>query len=127
MDKEYLYHGSPVRVDKLIPNQAYDTGFEEGCQYAVYATTNRKMAICFALGCVEESENAERIMLPEYGDKMVFRNCHPNYGGKGYVYILNKEKFSHAMGSQWVCFEEIVPDEVIEINVDDYLDYCIIE
>ena len=127
MDKEYLYHGSPVRVNKLIPNQAYDTGFEEGCQYAVYATTNRIMAICFALGCVEESENAERIMLPEYGNKMVFRNCHPNYGGKGYVYILNKEKFSYAMGSQWVCFEEIVPDEVIEINVDDYLDYCIIE
>ena len=127
MDKEYLYHGSPVRVNKLIPNQAYDTGFEEGCQYAVYATTNQNMAICFALGCVEESENAERIMLPEYGDKMVFRNCHPNYGGKGYVYILNKEKFSYAMGSQWVCFEEIVPDEVIEINVDEYLDYCIIE
>ena len=50
MDKEYLYHGSPVRVDKLIPNQAYDTGFEE-----------------------------------------------------------------------------IVPEEVIEINVDEYLDYCIIE
>ena len=50
MDKEYLYHGSPVRVDKLIPNQAYDTGFEE-----------------------------------------------------------------------------IVPDEVTEISVDDYLDYCIIE
>ncbi len=127
MDTEYLYHGSPIRVNKLIPNQAYDTGFEEGCQYAVYATTNRNMAICFALGCVEESENAERIMLPEYGDKMVFRNCHPNYGGKGYVYVLSKEKFSHAMGSQWVCFEEIVPDEVIEINVDDYLDYCIIE
>ena len=127
MEKEYLYHGSPVRVNKLIPNQAYDTGFEEGCQYAVYATTNQNMAICFALGCVEESENAERIMLPEYGDKMVFRNCHPNYGGKGYVYILNKEKFSYAMGSQWVCFEEIVPDEVIEINVDEYLDYCIIE
>ena len=127
MDKEYLYHGSPVRVNKLIPNQAYDTGFEEGCQYAVYATPHQNMARCVARGCVEESENAERIMLPEYGDKMVFRNCHPNYGGKGYVYILNKEKFSYAMGSQWVCFEEIVPDEVIEINVDEYLDYCIIE
>ena len=28
MNKEYLYHGSPVKVDKLVPNQAYDTGFE---------------------------------------------------------------------------------------------------
>ena len=127
MDKEFLYHGSPKRLDKLVPNQAYDIGFEEGCQFAVYATSNKTMAICFALGCVEENENAERIMLPEYGDKMVFKNCHPNYGGKGFLYLLDKEKFTHAMGTQWVCYEEINPDDVIEIFVDDYLSYCIIE
>ncbi len=83
-------------------------------------------ALLADLGCVEENENAERIMLPEYGDKMVFQNCHPNYGGKGFLYLLDKEKFTHAMGSQWVCYEEIYPDDVIEISVDDYLDYCII-
>lgn len=127
MVKEVLYHGSPRKLEKLIPNQAWDTEFEEGCQLAVYATSNKKMAICFALGCVEENENAERIMLPEYGDKMVFRNCHPNYGGKGYLYVLDKEKFTHAMGSQWVCFVEIYPEEVIEIEVDEYLDYCVVE
>lgn len=127
MDKEFLYHGSPKRLDKLVPNQAYDTGFEAGCQFAVYATSNKTMAICFALGCVEENEDAERIMLPEYGDKMVFKNCHPNYGGKGFLYLLDKEKFTHAMGTQWVCYEEIYPDDVIEISVDDYLSYCIIE
>lgn len=32
MNKEYLYHGSPVKADKLVPNQAYDTAFESGCQ-----------------------------------------------------------------------------------------------
>ena len=51
---------------------------------------------------------------------------------KGYLYHgspvkVDKEKFSHAMGTQWVCYQEIIPDEVIEINVDDYLDYCIVE
>lgn len=127
MDKEFLYHGSPKRLEKLIPNQACDTGFKEGCQFAVYATSNKKMAICFALGCVEENENAERIMLPEYGDKMIFKNCHPNYGGKGYLYLLDKHKFIHAMGSQWVCYEEIYPEDVIEISVDEYLNYCILE
>ena len=30
MAKEYLYHGSPIKLDKLVPNQAYDTGFQEG-------------------------------------------------------------------------------------------------
>lgn len=126
-NKEYLYHGSPVKVDKLVPNQAFDVGFKEGCQLAVYATSNKNMAICFSLGRVDESEDSERIMMPEYGDKMVFKKCHPNYGGKGYVYLLDKSKFKHAMGSQWVCFEEIIPDDIIEIDVDDYLDLCIIK
>ncbi|WP_026511110.1 hypothetical protein [Butyrivibrio sp. LC3010] len=125
--KEYLYHGSPNKLDKLIPNQAHDVGFEEGCQLAVYATSNKNMAICFALGCISDGEDAERIMMPEYGDKMIFKHCHPNYGGKGYLYFLDKRKFKPAMGSQWVCYEEIVPDDVIEISVDDYLDLCVVE
>ena len=125
--KEYLYHGSPYKLNKLIPNQAHDVGFIEGCQLAVYATSNMNMAICFALGCVPDGEQPERLMMPEYGDKMIFRHCHPNYGGKGYVYYLDKSKFISALGSQWVCFEEIIPDRVIEVNVDDYLDMCVVE
>ncbi|WP_026652946.1 hypothetical protein [Butyrivibrio proteoclasticus] len=127
MAKEYLYHGSPYKLDRLVPNQAVDTGFKEGCQFAVYATSNRNMAICFSLGCVEESDDAQRVMMPEYGDKMVFKKCHPNYGKKGYLYVLDKEQFVHSMGTQWVCYKEIVPEEIIEIDVDDYLELCIIE
>lgn len=125
--KEYLYHGSPNKLDKLIPNQAHDVAFQEGCQLAVYATSSMDMAICFAMGCISDGDEAERIMMPEYGNKMVFKNCHPHYGGKGYVYFLDKSKFVHALGSQWVCFSEITPDKVIEINVDDHLDLCIVE
>lgn len=127
MKKDYLYHGSPVKVDKLLPNQAYDTEYNEGCQYAVYATSNKMMAILFALGCVSDFVDYERIMMPEYGNKMIFKNCHPNYDKKGYVYVLDKSKFKHAMGSQWVCYEEVIPDSIEEINVNDYLEYCIIQ
>lgn len=124
---DVLFHGSPYKLDKIIPNQAIDSQFKEGCQFAVYATSNINMAICFALGCIEEDDKAERIMMPEYGDKMHFINCHPNYGGKGYVYMLEKDKFVYAYGSQWVCFEPIIPKKVIEISVDDYRDtHCII-
>ena len=88
MKKEYIFHGSPIKVDKLIPNQACDIEYKEGCQCAVYATTNKIMAILFSMGCIEEGDNAQRVMMPEYGDKMLFKNCHPNYNGKGYVYYL---------------------------------------
>ncbi len=126
-DDNVLFHGSPYKLDKIVPNQAHDSGFSEGCQLAVYATSSLDMAICFALGCAQESENAQRIMMPEYGNKMHFIDCHPNYGGKGYVYVLNKSKFVYAYGTQWVCYEPVIPQKVITINVDDYLDsHCVI-
>ena len=124
---EYLYHGSPVKVDTLLPHQALDESFSEGCQCAVYATSSKEMAICFALGNVIESDDAERTMMPETGNKLIFKHCHPNYGGKGYLYVLDKSKFTHSMGLQWVCYEEVIPVEIIEINVDDYLHLCFIK
>ena len=122
-----LYHGSTKKFDTLIPHQAFDVGFEEGCQNAVYATTSKAMAICFALGAVpDENGEIEREMMPEYGEKMVFKKGHPNYGGKRYLYVIDGADFVHAMGTQWVCFNAVKPLEVIEIDVDEYLDYCIV-
>jgi len=125
-----LWHGSPVKVDRLIPNQACDIGYKEGCRFAVYATSSRNMAICFAMGCVENDpgsgKKASRTMMPEYGEKMVFEGCHPNYGAKGYLYKLDASDFVHAMGTQWTCFKEVTPLEIIEINVDEYLELCIV-
>ena len=124
-----LWHGSPYPLDKLVPNQAHDIGFEEGCQLAVYATSSKEMAICFALGCKENVPGIEgrRTMMPEYGNRMVFEGCHPRYGEKGYLYELDPKGFIHAMGTQWVCHHEVTPVKRIEINVDDYLDLCIVK
>lgn len=125
---EYLYHGSSGYFEKLIPRQAYDIGFEEGCKKAVYATSNKNMALAFALGAVpNKNGEIERLMMPEFGDIMVFEKGTPNYGGKGYLYVLDKKKFQHAMGSQWVCFEDIEPIEIQEIDVDDYLYLCLVK
>lgn len=125
---EYLYHGSSGYYDILIPHQAYDTGFQQGCKNAVYATSNKNMALAFALGAIPNKDGEiERVMLPEYGDVIVFEKGTPNYGGKGYLYVLDKSKFQHALGTQWVCFEEIVPLEIQEINVDDYLHLCLVK
>lgn len=51
MDKTgVLYHGSPEKFNIINPHQTCDTIFSEGCQFAVHAITNKRMAICFAMG-----------------------------------------------------------------------------
>lgn len=122
---EYLYHGSSRKVHVLAPHQACDKEFEEGCQYAVYATSNRNMALAFALGEIPNDKGeVERVMMPEYGDVMQFVKGTPNYGGKGYLYVLDKKDFHYAYGTQWICFHDVKPLSIIEIEVNDYLYLC---
>jgi len=50
----FLFHGSSKLFDVLLPSQAYDWGYSEGCHDAVYATSNRDIALAFALGVVPD-------------------------------------------------------------------------
>jgi hypothetical protein len=122
---DFLYHGSSEYYSILTPHQATDVAFDSGCQNAVYATSSYNMALAFALGTVpNENGEIERSMMPDTGDVMVFEKGTPNYGGKGYMYVLDKSKFQHTFGTQWVCFHAIEPLEIIEINVNDHLNLC---
>jgi len=38
-----------MRFDVILPSQAYDWGYAEGRRNAVYATSNRDIALAFAL------------------------------------------------------------------------------
>lgn len=117
-----LYHGSSMCSEKLIPHQAYDWGHEEGCENAVYATSNKNVALAFALGIIPDGDGkSERIMEQEFGEIMIFLNGTPNYGGLGYLHVLSHEGFDYAGGTQWVNENEIIPLEIIEIKVDEYL------
>ncbi len=120
----YLYHGSTKLFDIVMPFQAYDWGYAEGCQDAVFATSNRDIAIAFAMGAVpDEQGKIGRLMDPEYGDeiRMIFYQGHPDFGGKGYVYKLLSEGFVYTRGTQWVNPNPVKPVEISVINVDDYL------
>ncbi|HBY21455.1 MAG TPA: hypothetical protein DEG71_10720 [Clostridiales bacterium] len=125
MDKpEYLYHGSSKLFDIIKPFQAYDWANEQGNQKAVFATAIEKIAYAFALGTIpDETGNCGRIINPKYSKefKMIFHRGHPNFGGKGYVYKMSSEGFVHAGREQWVNPLPVVPVEIKEIEVDDYL------
>lgn len=146
---KYLWHGSPQKVDSLIPNKAHDIGFEEGCKLAVYATSSKEMAICFALGCETEclGEAQNAIYAAATFDEVIpfalpFRwypdspdgrlsfdsdgiNSFLHYGsinpnGKGYVYVLPSDTFELVDEWEWISRKEVKPIEIIEICVKDY-------
>lgn len=45
-----------------------------------------------------------------------------NPDGVGYVYKIKADHFKRIDGWQWVAFWEIIPEEIIKIQVRDYLD-----
>jgi hypothetical protein len=125
MDKpKYLYHGSSKRLEILSPHQAEDFLNPAGSQYGVWATSNRDVALAFALGAApDETGGVTRIMQPQDLNpvKMVYVQGHPNFGGKGYLYTVSSNRFEHVAGEVWICREPVIPLETLEIHVDDYL------
>lgn len=120
----FLYHGSSKKVDVLKLSQADDWKYEAGRHFGVYATSNRDVALAFALGGVPDKTGTCSRVIREKEHKslkMVFVRGHPNFGGKGYLYKLSAKGFRHVGVDQWVCNHPIKPLEIIEINVNDYL------
>jgi len=94
-----------------------------GRHLGVYATSNRDVALAFALGGVaDESGTCHREMRTRGRARvqMVFVRGHPNCGGKGYLYKLSSKGFRHVGGTQWVSDRAVRPLATLEINVDDY-------
>jgi len=67
-EPEFLFVVSSKRFNVLLPSQAYDWSYKEDCQNAFYATSNRDMALAFALGVVpDETGHYDRIMDHKHG------------------------------------------------------------
>lgn len=121
---KFLYHGSSIKVDMLLPKQAEDWLAPLGNEIGVYATSNKDIALAFALGARKDKDgNVSRFIFHKNNKsvQMIFALGSPNFGEKGYLYILPNESFEHLSGSQWISSKSVKPSDIIEINVDDYL------
>ena len=123
MKPKYLYHGSPKKIvgNELIPHQAHDLGKRpENLHKAVYATSERKLAIAMAIisskgviySSLRFSGNPPGIIYQGWPEQE-----------KIYLYTLPVDTFqpSGHGGKQWVSFQPVQPVKVEELLIKDYL------
>ncbi len=121
-ETEYVYHGSPYLFDVLKPQQA--SGENADCsRHAIYASDQFDYVIPFALPIRWYPDNpaGKRDFQCNSGRvKILQGTLDPN--GVGYIYKLKAEHFEKIDNWQWVAYQEVEPEEIIKIDVRDYMD-----
>ena len=122
-----LYHGSPHRVERLVPRPARGVDPKHDTLTAVYATDSRNMAIAFAMSGVSDEKGHLGWTLEMDGDRPVisYTAGRPRWGQPGFVYSLSLEGFQRVADHQWVSYSPVTPVSCETIQVDDYLDWVV--
>ena len=123
---EFVWHGSKTGgIEMFEPRQAHDAGGGEGqSEIGVYAAYDLNFAI--AMGLTEPDENGEEDKFIDHQSEplqLVLLKGKIREGQKTYLYKLPKQLFEEVPGNDNEAMSRIgmKPCEVIELNVDDYL------
>lgn len=118
----FLYHGSHIKTDVLLPHQAFDGLSDIGTAHGVFATPYRELALVFALGAKPDAHGRiTRLVQSLDPINVVFLEGTPNVGGTGYIYVVESTSFEQLDDAQWISRKAVQPISVEEIHVDDHL------
>jgi len=102
----YLYHGSKVLVDELVPSHWYGFGGDVDCFAGVYAVERKELAIPFCFELIHvmngslfsvETNNDNENETPE----VILKNCEIDWEHKGYLYKMKSNTFESVDSLQW--------------------------
>lgn len=118
LKRGFCLHGSKFRIETLVePRQARcNTGREDGCQKAVYASKNCVRVPClmamFASASKSESYKASYTakgsgLMVVSGENVTFR--------PGYVHVLPSATFRD-VGDEFISYEPVAPHEIVLVT-----------
>ena len=120
---QYVYHGSQYLFDIVRPQQARGANAQES-QKAIYAAETVDEVIPFALPIrwYPDDPTGKRIFSCKNGTTFIeYGSLDPD--GVGYIYKMKADTFEKLDEWQWISMSDIVPDEIICIQVKDYIEY----
>lgn len=128
-NREYLFHGSPTKLDLLEPRQAHSHSRSHG-KMAVFATSYYQIAIFRALTLaaklvVKPSEYQSAFSLDD--GRLLFRVSKATLnaiktGLIGYVYLLDKGQFELINSMEYRAVKAVSPVKTLQVEADDLPD-----
>ena len=127
----YLFHGSPLKLDKIVPKQSSDSnGNKDNIANAVFLFPSIVKASAYAFKDTIKlnSEGLEwdfQITNKNEYPVMVMENVNIDREIEGYIYVFyNKGNIKKDKDSlQYKSFDELIPIDILKIKYKDFEEF----
>lgn len=124
----FLYHGSPYKLDLILPYQATGLGNRENDRLnCLYASDERNYAIMFALNILADEKGVTGWSIHQTANllEVVIETGKLDLTTEGYLYRLPSDTFRKVESFQWVSDVPVKALECEIIRPIDHLDWII--
>ena len=128
---KYLFHGSPIFMEELEPQQSHDAINQDNADYAVFMYPVFYKCIPYALkkGFIYKEEFGEESWFETYNRTIdypyaVLNNRDIDMNTTGFVYVFEKtdDMIKDPMSYQYRCYHSLKPVDIVKVNMIDYVD-----
>ena len=127
---KYLFHGSPYEIDNLEPRKSNDSENKENEDYAIFLTSWFINATAYAFrNKLKEINEYYDFSMNNNGElpAMNFQVENLPEDLYGYIYVFDKTddmiKDNHEYTTQYRCYHELRPIDVVKVYYKDFADY----
>ena len=127
-DQGFIFHGSPRKIDNLIPQLAVDKAKESGNRKAIYMTSLSEKAMFYALtGDREEGGTEAHIYVERIDGQPDRKTFHfavedkKSIREQGFVYVFSKLQADEFVNNEYISYKALRPIAVIAVKRKDFL------
>lgn len=126
----YLFHGSPQKLKKLVPQQSTDSNNNiNNVANAIFLFPSFLKATPYAFkDTIKEMNEHYDFIIPNNNEEFLMTIKDVEYIDEdiiGYIYVfkINDKMLKDERSYQYKCFSELEPDDIIKIKYSDYKKY----
>lgn len=128
---KYLFHGSPYKLDRLIPQTSHDSkGNDNNIATAIFLFPSflKSTPYAFMETIIANSQELPwdfDIPNSNTSPLMTMSNVNINENMVGYIYVFEKNDLmiKDEKSYQYKCYQELMPYDVVEITYKDFSQY----